>query len=45
MGGSCCKTKETPGSEVTVKQMQAKPKANRAVVVIQSVMASYLETR
>jgi hypothetical protein len=45
MGGSCCKTKETPNSEVTIEQMKAKPKCNRAAVVIQSVMASYLETR
>jgi hypothetical protein len=42
----CCGSKDTtPNSEVTIESLMKKPGAKRSVLVIQSVMASYLESK
>ena len=44
MGSSCC-SKEPKGSEISIKELMNQPKATRAVIVIQSVMESYLQSK
>jgi len=44
--GNCCHGKDVkPNSEISIEQIKSQPKSTAAVIVVQSVMQTYLSQK